>query len=51
MTLSPDTLTSNRVEVGGSLDEAIELCYERWMDRRPARDTTHRGKGAPGSST
>ena len=36
MTLSPDTLTSNRVEVGGSLDEAIELCYERgWTDGLP----------------
>ena len=35
-TLGPDTLTSNRVDVSGSLDEAIELCYQRgWTDGLP----------------
>ena len=36
MSLSPDALTSKRVEVTGTVDDAIEYCYERgWTDGLP----------------
>ena len=36
MSLSPDTLTSKRVDVTGTLDDAIELCYRKgWTDGLP----------------
>ncbi len=36
MTLSADALTSNQVEVTGSLEDAMELCYQRgWTDGLP----------------
>ena len=36
MTLNPDVLTSRRLDVSGSVDDAVELCYERgWTDGLP----------------
>ena len=36
MSLSPDTLTSKRVDVTGTLNDAIELCYQKgWTDGLP----------------
>ena len=36
MALQPDALISRRVEVAGSLEDAIELCYQRgWTDGLP----------------
>ena len=36
MSLSPDSLTSKRVEVSGTIDDAVELCYQRgWTDGLP----------------
>ncbi len=36
MTLSPDTLTSKRLEVVGNIDDAIEACYQHgWTDGLP----------------
>ena len=36
MVLSPDTLTSKRLEVSGTVDDAIEACYRQgWTDGLP----------------
>ena len=36
MSLSPDALTSNRLEVPGTVDDAIEYCYRQgWTDGLP----------------
>ena len=36
MSWGADTLTSKRLEIGGTVDDAIELCYERgWTDGLP----------------
>ena len=36
MTLSPDALASRRLDVAGSVDDAVEFCYERgWTDGLP----------------
>ena len=36
MSLSPDALTSRRLEVGGTVDDAIEYCYQHgWTDGLP----------------
>ena len=43
MTISTDALTSDRVEVDGSIDDAIELCYQRgWTDGLPVTPPTPR---------
>ena len=36
MSLAPDTLTSKQVEVSGTIDDAIEYCYQQgWTDGLP----------------
>ena len=36
MTLTPQTLCSQRVDIAGTIDDAIELCFERgWTDGLP----------------
>ena len=36
MALSPQTLSSSRVDIAGTIDDAIELCYEKgWTDGLP----------------
>ena len=36
MTLGADALTSNRTEVAGTIDDAVELCYAKgWTDGLP----------------
>ena len=41
MTLAPDTLTSKQVEVTGTIDDAIEYCYQQgWTDGLPVMPPT-----------
>ena len=36
MALQPQALSSNRVYINGTMDDAIELCFERgWTDGLP----------------
>ena len=36
MTLTPQTLSSQRIDIAGTIDDAIELCFERgWTDGLP----------------